>query len=155
ILLQGCSSNPGGPGGSHPPDMGRVPDVDMGGGSPGAPDLGGPPPPPAPGIEQSGGTPSALAIVDHTAYLTVGPRLTIWDVTTPSAPTLRGQTEPLDGILNSVAVAGGIAYVGEPRSGVDSQLRVIDVADGTHPSIVATIALGSAQEAVLPRGPMV
>ncbi|WP_394849593.1 hypothetical protein LZC95_19350 [Pendulispora brunnea] len=101
-------------------------------------------PPPSAGIArpQAGGEPTAIALFDHWAYITVGPRMMIWDVTKPSAPSLRGETAPFASILHSVAVEGTFAYVSEATPEGDGQVRVIDVHDPAAPAEVSSFHLG-------------
>jgi hypothetical protein len=63
------------------------------------------------------------------AYVGVGLRLVILDITDPAAPVLVGQTPPLAGLARIVAVAGDYAYVADLRAG----LSVVDVSDPGAP----------------------
>jgi hypothetical protein len=146
-LATGCNGSGGSPrpptdGGGAPP-----PAPDAGNVTPPTPDAapttdrGSPPaPPPQVGtVEQAGGAVTAVELVGTTVYLTVGPRLTIWDVSDPAAPKLRGQTAPLDVMPAGLAVAGKHAYVPAHNGGENGQLAVFDVADPAAPRLVTTL----------------
>ncbi len=60
---------------------------------------------------QVGGATKALAIQHQYAYVGIGPRLVIVDISTPAQPTKLGQTRILPQIVDGVAVAGDYAYV--------------------------------------------
>jgi len=144
VLISACGndsspSQSGSPDAS--PEAGPIPDA----GGPqvdAQPDQGAPLPDAGVASPQAGGLPTAIALVDHWAYITVGPRLTIWDVTAPSAPSLRGQTPPFDSILDGVAVAGTFAYVSEATTEGDGQVHVVDIKDPAAPTEVASFHLG-------------
>ncbi|WP_394835943.1 hypothetical protein LVJ94_03430 [Pendulispora rubella] len=145
VLLPACGSDssPSQPGN---PDASRdaAPSQD-GGGPPadsGQPDQASPLPDAGVARPHAGGVPTAIALVDHWAYITIGPRLTIWDVSAPSAPSLRGETPPFAAILNGVAVAGTFAYVSEATTEGDGLVRVIDVKDPATPTEVSSFHLG-------------
>jgi hypothetical protein len=72
-----------------------------------------------------GGSPTAIDIVGTRAFIGVGPRLTIWDLSA-APPTLIGESAPLRGVVNAVAAIGDRVYVAE-RLGFDSQIHVFDV----------------------------
>jgi hypothetical protein len=74
-------------------------------------------------IGHSGGVSQAVAAQDNLVYVGEGSNLTLLEVSTHGSLSVLGQTAPLPGIVSSVAVAGGYAYVGAERAG----LRVIDV----------------------------
>jgi hypothetical protein len=78
---------------------------------------------------QIGGQSLAVAVAGSTAYLGVGPRLLVLDVSTPDAPQWLGQSAVLPGVVQDVAVAGGLAYV----AAGDAGLRVLDVSNPAHP----------------------
>lgn len=100
-------------------------------------------------IGQLGGAVQAVAAVGTTTYLGVGPRLLILDACDPYWPLMLGQTEPLPGIVSSVAVSEGYAYVAASADG----LVVVDVRDPARPQIVGHLAMnGSAARMVLAEG---
>jgi hypothetical protein len=136
LLAIGCGSSPKGGDDDTPPDAAIA-----------TPDAA----PPAVARAQAGGDVRAIALVDHRAYITVGPRLTIWDVTDPAAPVLRGETDALEGVLEGVAVVGTHAYVSQ-NGDLDGRVRVIDVADPAAPKVVGSLRLAAAGESTVPRG---
>ena len=80
-------------------------------------------------VGQFGGATRAVAVQGRYAYLGVGPRLVILDAADPAHPTRIGQSEVLPGVVQSVAVSGGYAYVADGASG----LRIVAVSDPAHP----------------------
>ena len=80
-------------------------------------------------VGQIGGATYAVAVEGNYAYIGVGPRLVILDVSTPSHPVVVGQTGVLPGVVEGVAVAGGCAYVADGSGG----LRVVNVANPGAP----------------------
>ena len=68
-------------------------------------------------VGQIGGATYAVAVAGHYAYVGVGPRLVILDVADPSHPILVGQTAPLPGVVEGVAVVGNIAYIAAGTAG--------------------------------------
>jgi len=79
-----------------------------------------------------GGYTNAVAVQGDYAYIGVGPRLTILDISDPASPAVAGKTLPLPDIVQGVAVAGGYAYVAAEGSG----LRVVDVSTPSNPTEV-------------------
>ena len=80
-------------------------------------------------LSQTGGTTNAVAIQGDYAYLGIGPRLAVVDVRSPSTPLLLGVTQPFDGLVEDVVVAGSYAYVAARSAG----LIVVDIADPAKP----------------------
>ena len=80
-------------------------------------------------IGQAGGTVSTIAIQDSYAYLGVGPRLLILDVSIPSQPRVAGQTTVLSGIVSDVALNDSRAFVVIDKS----TLLVVDISDPANP----------------------
>lgn len=78
---------------------------------------------------QRGGVTSAVAIQGNLAYIGVGPRLTILDISNPAQPVWLGETEPLPGIIGDIQIQANIAYVAAGKSGV----RVVDIAEPGTP----------------------
>lgn len=83
-------------------------------------------------VGQVGGASQAVDVVDGFAYVAIGPRLHIVDVSQPEAPQLVAKTEILHDIIEDVRVAGGHAYVAARSEG----LHVIDVSDPAAPRTV-------------------
>ena len=76
-------------------------------------------------VSQIGGSTRAVAVSGHHAYIGVGPRLVILDVSNAAHPEVAGQTDVLPGIVGGVVVSGNYAYVADGHSG----LRIIDVSN--------------------------
>ncbi len=85
-------------------------------------------------VTQLGGPVLAVAATGSYAYIGMGPRLAILDV---SNPTLVGQTDVLPGIVQSVAVAGEYAYV--IGNEYHARLWIVHVANPAHPTAVNSI----------------
>lgn len=82
-------------------------------------------------VGQIGGPTQAVAVQGNYAYVGMGLRLLVLDVSNPAAPQEVGATEPLGGFLKDVAIEGNTAYV------VDSAgLWVVDVSNPAHPNEV-------------------
>lgn len=85
---------------------------------------------------QIGGASYAVAAQGDYAYVGVGPRLVVLDVSDPSSVAVVGRTDALPDIVMGVAVSGDYAYVGDGYSG---GLRVIDVSTPSNPTEVASL----------------
>ena len=83
-------------------------------------------------VGQIGGSTYAVAVQGGYAYIGVGPRLTVLDISDPSSPAGVGTTSLLAGLVTDLHVSGGYAYVADGDAG----LRVVDVSDPTRPSEV-------------------
>lgn len=81
---------------------------------------------------QIGGSTYAVALdeANHRAYIGLGPRLVVLDVSDPAKPSLQGQTPPLPALVRAVALSGNYAYVG-----AGSALYAVDVTDPALPTI--------------------
>lgn len=80
-------------------------------------------------VGQVGGIANAVVVQGIYAYLGIGPRLVILDVSEPALPTLIGQTAVLPNIVEDVAVVGSCAYLALNDSG----LRIIDISSPASP----------------------
>jgi hypothetical protein len=80
-------------------------------------------------VGQIGGATLAVAVQGDYAYLGVGPRLVVLDVSDPANPTMTGQGPVFPSIVEGVYVTGGYAYVAAGSSG----LRVVDVSNPAAP----------------------
>ena len=85
-------------------------------------------------VGQWGGGCEAVAVSGDRAYLQVGPRLIVLDISDPSNPAELGKTPALPDFLVAVAVSGSYAYV------VDwsGSLHVIDVSHPDRAVVVGT-----------------
>lgn len=84
-------------------------------------------------VGQIGGITQAVAVQGNYAYIGVGPRLVILNVSDPAHPAVIGQTGVLPCIVRGVAVAGNYAYVAGDYGG----LRIINVSNPATPSEVS------------------
>jgi len=80
-------------------------------------------------VGQVGGWCAAVAVQGRYAYLGVGPRLVVLDVSDPEQPVVVGQTAVLHGLVRDIALSGTLAYVAADQGG----LRVVDVSDPAAP----------------------
>ena len=80
-------------------------------------------------VGQEGGASYAVALRGGYAYLGIGPRLAVVDISAPATPALDGSSAPLPGIVQGLAVSGNYAYVVTGRSG----LHIVDVTNASSP----------------------
>jgi hypothetical protein len=83
-------------------------------------------------VGQIGGPTQGVAVQGHYAYLGVGLRLVILDVSDPAVLREVGVTSPFPHFVHDVAVSGTLAYVAAAGSG----LRVVDISDPSRPAEV-------------------
>jgi hypothetical protein len=76
----------------------------------------------------------ALALQEDYAYMGVGPRLVVADVSDPARPSSVGSTEVLPCKLTDVAAVGDYAFLASGRGG----LRVLDVSNAASPKEVGS-----------------
>ncbi len=81
-------------------------------------------------VSQIGGPSYVVAIYGNYAYIGIGPRLVILDVSNPSSPVEVGKTDILPGMLvEDIMVVGDYAYV----ANYDGGLRIVNVTNPTAP----------------------
>jgi hypothetical protein len=80
-------------------------------------------------VGQIGGATYAVAVREPYAYIGVGPRLVILDVSDPARPTLVGQSVPLNRSVNQLVVQENHAYVAAREAG----LHIFDISDAACP----------------------
>jgi hypothetical protein len=80
-------------------------------------------------VGQVGGRTEDVAVQDGYAYVAVGLRLAVLDVSQPFTPTETGSTTPFPDFAMGVAVSRTVAYVAAGMAG----LRVVDVSTPTAP----------------------
>lgn len=80
-------------------------------------------------VGQIGGASYAVAVQGNYAYLGVGPRLVVLDVSDPAQPRPVGQTAMMPETVQDVHMSGTLAYVADGEGG----LRIVDVSDPTEP----------------------
>lgn len=91
-------------------------------------------------VGHAGGSFEDLAVDGSYVYLAMGPKVVALDVSSPSRPRPVGQIGPLANLVASLAVGGGLLYVGTADAGGrgDAGLHIFDVANPAEP-----IELGS------------
>ncbi|MER3545820.1 MAG: hypothetical protein C4311_14815 [Chloroflexota bacterium] len=80
-------------------------------------------------IGQIGGSAYAVAVQGHCAYIGVGPRLVIVDISNPAQPVAVGRTRVLPSIVGDIALAGSYAYIADGYTG----LRILSISDPANP----------------------
>jgi hypothetical protein len=90
---------------------------------------------PSPIIYQTGGQISAVAAAGNLAYVGVGPRLYILDVTDPANPQVVGVSGMLPGVIEDLVVGEGVVYAAAGTLGI----YVMDVHNPTLPQPITTI----------------
>jgi hypothetical protein len=80
-------------------------------------------------IGQIGGGIGGLSVRGDYAYVSVGPRLVILNVSDPARPAVVGQTAALSSSMDDVVVAGDYAYLAVSDEG----LRIINIANPATP----------------------
>ncbi|RPI34473.1 MAG: DUF11 domain-containing protein [Chloroflexota bacterium] len=83
---------------------------------------------------QIGGETHAVAVAGQYAYIGIGPRLFILDVTTnPANPTVIGKTLPLDDVIEGIFLdaAGGYVYA----AAGDGGLSIIQISTPSNPTV--------------------
>ena len=96
-------------------------------------------------VDQVGGASYAVALRGHIAFLGVGSRMLIIDVSTPTAPRPVAWTDPLPSLVQSIEVVDNLAFVASSPdhafldSASASSLDIIDVGDPTKPRSVGAI----------------
>ncbi len=76
-------------------------------------------------LSQIGGSSTGVAVDGNFAYIGIGPRLFILDVSNINSPAIVGRTEPLKSYIHDVTIDGDYAYV----AGTYSGLHVIRISD--------------------------
>jgi hypothetical protein len=84
---------------------------------------------------QIGGSSYAVDVQGNFAYLGVGPRVYVLDISNTSAPKFMGQSGVMPGVVRSVIASGNYVYVAAGKG----SLRVLDVSDPTQPAEVASL----------------
>jgi beta-galactosidase len=85
-------------------------------------------------VGQLGGETTAVTVADGRAYVGVGPRLVVLDVSDPLHPARTGESAALPGSIDDIAVSVEHAYVAAGRGG----LQVFDVTAGGDPRAVGS-----------------
>lgn len=88
-------------------------------------------------VAQIGGPVLDVAVSGPYAYIGMGPRLLVLNVSDPAHPTLTGQSDVLPGIVQDVAIAGNYVYV--IGNEYKARLWILSVADPAHPTVVNSL----------------
>jgi hypothetical protein len=88
---------------------------------------------------QIGGSSYAVDVQGNFAYLGVGPRVYVLDISNTSAPKFMGQSGVMPGVVRSVIASGNYIYVADGKG----YLRVLDVSDPAQPTEVASLVENS------------
>lgn len=81
-------------------------------------------------VGQIGGPTSAIAVQGEYAYVGVGLRLIVLDISNPITPTEVGSTTPFPYFVEDITVNGTLAYVAAGGAG----LRVVDISNPASPN---------------------
>ncbi|MDM8527530.1 PKD domain-containing protein [Anaerolineales bacterium HSG24] len=84
-------------------------------------------------VGQIGGPTKAVFVEGNYAYIGVGPRLVILDVSNPTHPVEVGKSDVLPGIVNDITVHGEYAYI---ANDTDGGLQILNISDPTKPTFV-------------------
>lgn len=82
---------------------------------------------------QIGGWTNLARVQGDVAYVSIGPRVNLFDVVDPANPVLLGTTEPLEGLVQDLFIEGDYAYVI-----LSDALLVLDVSNPANPNIVGS-----------------
>lgn len=86
-------------------------------------------------VGQIGGNTYAVAAQGDLAYIGIGPRLAVLDLAAPNAPALVGLSQPIPGVVRSIALQGGYAYVADGKMDV----RVFDISNPANPNEIGMV----------------
>ncbi len=93
-------------------------------------------------VDQIGGATLAVAVQGNLAYVGTGPRLTVWDLADPARPIQRGQSELLAGLVTTILIDRGHAWVLCRSTDASSfSVQALDLADPARPRAVGALAL--------------
>lgn len=90
-------------------------------------------------VNQVGGAISAVAVVGNLAYVGVGPRLVILEVSNPQNPVVVGQSDVLPAVIQDLVVANGFAYAATGTT----DLWVLDVSNPARPLALSPVPITS------------
>jgi len=86
---------------------------------------------------QLGGMTYALTLAGSHAFVAVGPRVAVLDVSNLARPRLVGQSQPLSNVVMGIVLAGGHAYVA-----TQGGFSILDVSDPTQPREIGISSAG-------------
>ncbi len=87
-------------------------------------------------IGQIGGYASAVSVKDKVAYLGVGPKVLVLDVSDPQSPKQIGQSGILPGMIRDIAIYEDLVYVAVGTGG----LRILDLSNPTEPRVIGSVS---------------
>jgi hypothetical protein len=87
-------------------------------------------------VSQYGGACMTTAVDGNTAYVGMGPKLMIYDLTDPYNTTLLGQPKLFEGSIMDIIISDNYAYLACYNGG----LAIIDIADPNNPIVVSQYA---------------
>ncbi|HNT54201.1 MAG TPA: NosD domain-containing protein [Anaerolineaceae bacterium] len=102
-------------------------------------------------IGQTGGPTQGIAVQGDYAYLGIGPRLVVVDISDPANPHQVGATALLGDFVLDVMVSGTLAYVAAGGAG----LQVVDIANPLAPALIGAWNSPGFAEGVTVSGSMV
>jgi len=102
-------------------------------------------------VTQIGGPVYAVDLAWPYAYIGMGPRVVILNISNPAQPVMVGQSDVLPGIIRNIAVAGDYVYATAEYAG----LWIIRAADRAHPEIVGSITTNRPTNGVTVSGNLV
>jgi hypothetical protein len=80
-------------------------------------------------IGQIGGPTKAVAVSGNYAYVGVGMRVMVLDISNPASPSEIGVTQPFEGEVRDIAVSGNFAYVAAAETG----LYIVNITNPAKP----------------------
>lgn len=87
-------------------------------------------------LAQWGGPANAVCVVGTTAYVGLGHRLVVLDLTNPSTPLYLGESDSIPEQVRAVTVSGSYAYLAGFWAG---GLAVVDISDPAAPLVVGSL----------------
>jgi hypothetical protein len=91
-------------------------------------------------VNQIGGETYSVKLQGNYAYMGVGPRLVVLDITSPGQPVVIGQTEVISNSITDIEISGSYAYVTEGTYHSSGGLRIIDISNPVQPHTVGFYA---------------
>ncbi len=95
-------------------------------------------------VGQIGGPTQSIAVAGSIAYVGIGARLTMLDISTTNAPREIGATQPLDSVVEDIAVTGKLVFIAAGGAG----LYIIDVSEPSDPAVIGNYDSAGYAEAV-------
>lgn len=85
-------------------------------------------------INQFGGSMQAIDVMGNRAYIGVGPRLQVIDITFPNSPKLLGQSEAFSSLIKAIDIVDNRAYVALGQGGA----TIMDISDPANMTTIST-----------------